>query len=101
MIQNIGEVRSWGYEGSVSWFDQANSDFSYGATFNLSYATNEIKYWDEPPGAPKWQRSTGHPMNTGLYYRSIGVFESWEDVENYPSWPGARRSEEHTSELQS
>lgn len=88
--ENIGEVRSWGYEGSVSWYDQVNTDFSYGMTFNLSYATNEIKYWDEPPGAPEWQRTTGAPMNTSLYYRSIGVFETWEDVENYPSWPGAR-----------
>jgi TonB-dependent starch-binding outer membrane protein SusC len=88
--ENIGEVKSWGYEGVVSWNDNVGSDFNYGISFNLSYATNEIQYWDEPPGAPEWQRSTGSPMNTGLYYKAIGVFEDWDDIENYPSWPGAQ-----------
>src|SRR5699024_449959 len=88
--ENIGEVKSWGYDGSISWQEQVNSDFMYEIGMNLSYAENKIQYWDEPPGAPEWQKSTGAPMNTGLYYKAIGVFETQEDVDNYPHWQGAR-----------
>ena len=88
--ENIGEVASWGVDGSLTWRQQVREDFFYDVMFTGGYATNEIQFWDEPPGAPEWQRSTGAPMNTGLYYRSLGVFESWEDVEAYPHWEGAR-----------
>lgn len=88
--ENIGEVKSWGYDGSVTWRQQVGDDFLYDITLTGGYATNEIQYWDEPPGAPEWQRSTGAKMNTGLFYRAIGVFSDWDEVENNPSWPGAR-----------
>jgi hypothetical protein len=29
-------------------------------------------------------------MNTGLFYRAIGVFSDQAEVDNTPSWPGAR-----------
>jgi len=88
--ENIGEVSSWGYDGSITWRDQVNTDFNYSITLNAGYATNKINYWDEPPGAPEWQRSTGSKMNTNLYYNVIGVFRDWDQIEEYPSWPGAR-----------
>lgn len=88
--ENIGEVKSWGYDGSITWRQQLGSDFLYDVTLTGGYATNEIKFWDEPPGAPEWQRSTGSKMNTGLFYRAIGVFSDQDEVDNTPSWPGAR-----------
>lgn len=88
--ENIGEVRSWGYDGSITWRQQLGSDFFYDVTLTGGYATNEIKFWDEPPGAPEWQRSTGAKMNTGLFYRAIGVFSDQDEVDSTPSWPGAR-----------
>lgn len=88
--ENIGEVASWGYDGSVTWRQMLRNDVSYEITFAGGYAKNRIQFWDETPGAPEWQRSTGHPMSTGLYYKAIGVFETEEDVEAYPHWNGAR-----------
>jgi TonB-dependent starch-binding outer membrane protein SusC len=88
--ENIGEVKAWGFDGSVGWRQQVNTNFLFDVTLNLGYATNEIQYWDEPPGAPEWQRSTGMPMNTGLFYNVIGVFQDEDHVNSYPSWDGAR-----------
>lgn len=88
--ENIGEVKSWGWDGNITWSDQIRPDFLLDVSFGFGYATNEIQFWDEAPGAPEWQQSTGFKMDTGLYYKSLGVFEDWDQVNSTPSWPGAR-----------
>jgi TonB-linked SusC/RagA family outer membrane protein len=88
--ENIGEVEAWGFDGSVSWRNQFSTDFMLNISLNGGYANNKIINWDEPPGAPEWQQSTGRQMNTGLYYRAIGVFRDEAHVNSMPSWPGAR-----------
>src|SRR5699024_6710123 len=88
--ENIGEVSSYGVDGSINWSDQVSEDFIYDISLNAGWATNEINYWDEPPGAPEWQRSTGSKMETGLFYVADGIFQNQEEVESRPSWSGAR-----------
>lgn len=87
--ENIAEVANSGYEFQLGYNNQKN-DFSYAFSVNASHSRNEIKFWDEPPGAPDYQKSTGHPMNSGLYYNAIGVFSDQEEVDSYPHWDGAR-----------
>lgn len=88
--ENIGEVSSYGVDGNVTWQQNVNDDLSYSVGLNLGWATNKIKYWDEPPGAPDWQKSTDSKMNTDLYYVADGIFKDEEDVESRPHWSGAR-----------
>ena len=88
--ENIGEVKSWGFDGTVTWREQVNRDFFYRIVLNGGWATNEIKFWDEEPGVPDWQMSTGSKMRAPLMYVADGVFETQADVDAYPSWPGAR-----------
>lgn len=88
--ENIGEVQSWGYEGSLTWRQQLGGELYYDVSLVGGYATNRIRFWDEPPGAPAWQQSTGHKMDTDLYYRAIGVFQDEAAIAAYPAWPGAR-----------
>lgn len=95
--ENIGEVKAWGFDGSIGWREQFGTDFWLDVSLNGGFATNEIKFWDEPPGAPKWQQSTGSAMTIdgngndyGLMYDVIGVFRDEAHVNSMPHWDGAR-----------
>ncbi len=86
--ENIGEVSNQGFEFVLTWRGNAG-DFRYEIAMNGSYAKNEILFWDETPGIPEYQQSTGRPMGSSLYYEAIGVFETEADVDAYPHWAGA------------
>lgn len=78
--ENIGEVENKGFDINIGYRGQ-KGDFKYSISVNGGYAINEILYWDEPPGAPEWQRSTGRPMNVpGLVYIYDGVFRDQEEI---------------------
>lgn len=87
--ENIGEVVNSGMDGRITYSDQLG-DLSFDISGNAGYAYNKIQYWDESPGVPDYQRSTGSPMNTSLYYRTDGVYNDQQEIEENPSWPGAR-----------
>lgn len=70
---NLGKVSNRGFDFKVGYADKAG-EFSYSVSVNAGYARNRIDFWDETPGAPAWQRSTGKPMNTFLVYDFDGVF---------------------------
>ena len=74
-----------------SWdIDKKLGDFNYQISINGAYSKNKIKFWDETPGVPDYQLSTGNPMNARLYYKAIGVFRDQAEVDAYPHWSGAR-----------
>ncbi len=72
--ENIGEVKNRGWEFNIGYRNQIK-DFKYNVSVNGGYAQNEIVFWDEAPGAPEWQRSTGKPINTYVTYKYDGVFK--------------------------
>lgn len=88
-MENIGEVVNRGYEFMVS-YGNTSGNFNYEVSVNGGFAKNKIKFWDETPGAPDYQRSTGHPMNSDLYYQAIGIYEDQAEVDASPHWEGAR-----------
>ncbi|MEC3880685.1 TonB-dependent receptor [Parapedobacter sp. 10938] len=87
--ENIGEVENQGAEFQVGYNNRAG-EFQYGISANINFNKNRIRFWDEIPGVPDYQRSTGYPMDTELYYKAIGVFRDQPAVDAYPHWAGAR-----------
>lgn len=87
--ENIGEVVNQGFEFNVT-YRNTSGDFSYAFGINGGYQKNQIKFWDETPGIPDYQQSTGKPMNTNLYYQTDGIFHTQEEIDAYPHWAGAR-----------
>ncbi|WP_240312827.1 TonB-dependent receptor [Flavihumibacter solisilvae] len=87
--ENIGIVVNRGFDFNIT-YRNGTRDFSYSVGLNGGYAKNKIQFWDEAPGAPEYQRSTGHPMSTGLYYEAIGVFHDASELDKYPHWSGAK-----------
>lgn len=93
--ENIGKVTNNGVDFSLSYHNEIQ-DFKYNITLNGGYAKNKITFWDEAPGSPEWQQSTGKPIPTGsnvgndLYYEAIGIFRDEAHVNSYPHWENAR-----------
>lgn len=87
--ENIGKVTNRGFDFNLSYQDQIQ-DLFYTVSLNGGYAKNKITFWDEAPGAPEWQRSTGRPIGSSLYYEAIGIFNDEAEIDATPSWPGAR-----------
>ena len=87
---NIGRVTNKGYEFNVGYNGQAG-DFKYNVSVNGGYAKNTITFWDETPGAPEWQRSTGKPIPTDvnnpnnangtLLYQYDGIFSTQAEID--------------------
>jgi len=85
--ENIGEVKSHGFESTVGY--QHEGELSFGVSGNFTYAKNEIVFIDEAAGVLDYQRQTGSPMNTYLLYNAIGIFRSQEELDSTPHVPGA------------
>nr|WP_261452328.1 TonB-dependent receptor [Marinilongibacter aquaticus] len=81
--ENIGKVANKGFDVSIGWRDNTKA-FKYNVALNGGYAKNKILFWDEAPGAPAWQRSTGAPMNTFLVYQYDGVFKDQSEIDSNP-----------------
>ena len=88
--ENLGKMCNRGFESLIGWQDRAGK-VDYNASINMTYAKNKILFWDEVPGVPAYQRSTGHLANTDLYYIYDGVFKDQAEVDaTAAKWNGAR-----------
>lgn len=87
--ENLGEVQNQGIDFNLDYRGRAN-DFTYTIGFNGVWSKNKILFWDEAPGAPGYQQSTGRPIDAGLYYNAIGIFRDQAHVDSYPHLEGAR-----------
>ena len=80
---NAGQVENKGWEFRVGYNGKAR-DLNYNISVNGGYSKNTIKFWDENPGIPAWQKATGHPFGTNgfayLAYQSDGVFRDEKDL---------------------
>lgn len=77
---NLGKVNNKGFEFKLSYNDKAG-DLGYGVSINGGYSKNKIIFWDETPGAPAWQQSTGMPTGTELVYQYTGVFRDQAEID--------------------
>lgn len=78
--ENIGEVENKGFDLNMG-YRGGKGEFQYSVSLNGGYAKNKILFWDESPGAPEWQQSTGSPMNTFLVYQYDGVFRDQQEID--------------------
>lgn len=87
--ENLGKVTNRGSEFQLGYRNYSG-ELKYSVAANVSFNKNKIKFWDETPGVPVYQMSTGRPMNATLIYKAIGVFKDQAQVDAYPHWNGAR-----------
>lgn len=78
--ENLGKLQNKGFEFKVS-YDGAIDNFTYSVGVNGGYAKNTIKYWNETPGAPSYQYTTGRPYQAFLAYQYDGVFRDQAEID--------------------
>lgn len=87
--ENLGRVRNQGIDFNINYHHRFG-----GVLFNTGvngvYAKNKILYWDEAPGTPDYQKSTGSPIGSELVYVADGIYQTQEEIDNSPHWAGAR-----------
>ncbi len=86
---NLGEVKNYGFDFEAAWHDQVGKLF-YSIGFNLMNAQNKVLFFDEAEGSLAWQKQTGYPMESGLYYISKGIFHNQAEIDAYPHMANAR-----------
>lgn len=87
--ENLGKVRNQGVDFDINYHHRFGK-VGFSAGVNGVYAKNKILFWDEAPGAPDYQKSTGMPIGASLVYKAIGIYQTQEEIDNSPHWAGAR-----------
>ncbi|WP_052273197.1 SusC/RagA family TonB-linked outer membrane protein [Flavihumibacter solisilvae] len=87
--ENIGKMNSKGFEIQAG-YRQNFGRLGFRASGNISYAKNEIIYFDEPPQAESYQKQEGNPLGAILVYKAIGIYRTEDDLTKGASYAGAR-----------
>lgn len=77
---NLGEVESHGYEFVLRFNKSWNHDFRTWANFNMTYATNKVKFADDPELKASYRKSAGYAINQVRSYLDNGYISSWDDL---------------------
>lgn len=78
---NYGKALNKGFDFQVAYSDYSGSDFGYSVSLNGSYSKSKVIEWDETEGIPEWQKKTGHPMGSGLYYKTDGIYNDQVEID--------------------
>ncbi|MBN1951540.1 MAG: TonB-dependent receptor [Bacteroidales bacterium] len=87
--ENFGEVKNLGYEVILRHRNSLGK-LIYNVEANLAFARNEIVFMDETPQVEIYQNQTGHPIGTSLYYQADGIFNTQEELDEYPHPSGSK-----------
>ncbi|HLO57260.1 MAG TPA: TonB-dependent receptor [Bacteroidales bacterium] len=86
---NLGKVRNQGFDFELLWRDN-DHELDYSVAFNGLWAKNRVLFFDEAEGMLPWQKQTGHPMKSGIFYIADGIFHTQEELDQYPHMNNAR-----------
>jgi len=87
--ENIGKVDNHGFELKLSHRNTIDK-LVYRIEGNMSFAKSKIVYMDETPATEAYANQTGHPVNAGLYYKADGIFNTQEELDDYPHASGTQ-----------
>jgi len=77
---NYGVVTNKGWELSFTYHNNIGQvRYSIGA--NGTFTKNKVVQGGEVSGAPAWQRFTGHPIGSNLYYVYKGIFATQAQID--------------------
>lgn len=81
---NAGELRVWGWEGTLRWKDRIGKGFTYGVNFTIQDSHNKItKFEGSKNIISGTQNIEGYPIGSYFGYKTDGLFQSKKEVEDH------------------
>lgn len=87
---NVGRMRSWGYDGTISYADRIGK-VNFEVRGNFTVTRNKILQYDESNALPDYQRMKGKSLGQARGYIALGLFRDSLDILNSPRHPGSVR----------
>ena len=85
--QNSGKVDNRGFELTLRHNNHINKDWNYKLTGNFSFARNRVLEKAVTDNYPNYRGILGESMNARFGYQALGLFQTKEELENYPAAP--------------
>lgn len=83
---NLGKVDSHGYELELRLNHVFNNGMRAWLNTSMTHAINEVKFRDDAPLLPAYQKGAGHSINQVYSYIDHGNLATWDDVIGSSSW---------------
>ncbi len=87
--ENIGKVSNKGIELQLNHRNTIN-EVSYSLGGQFTYARSKIKFIDESPNIPEWQRRTGNPIDYLIVYQADGIYQNQDEIDNSAHFSDAK-----------
>lgn len=85
--QNSGKVDNKGVEITLKHFNKIDNDWNYRLVGNFSFARNRVLAKALTDNYPNYRAQLGQSMGARYGYEALGLFQSQEEIENYPAAP--------------
>lgn len=81
---NVGKMRSFGSDGSISYRHPINKDMDFTVRGNYTFSQNMVDNFEEPKYKYDYISANGKPLNIVRGYIAEGLFKSREEIETSP-----------------
>lgn len=85
--RNSGKVDNRGFEITIKHENRINNNWSYSLRGNFGFARNRVLAKAVSDSYPNYRAILGQPMNVRYGFQAIGLFQSQEEINNYPTPP--------------
>ena len=80
---NFGKVKAWGWDLTIT-HKNSIGQFKYDIGITLSKTFDKVLDYGDESSVVAHQRRKGRSSQLWLLYESDGLFQSWEEIANYP-----------------
>ncbi len=86
-FKNSGKVENKGFELTLKHHNRINSDWNYSVRADFAYARNKVLSRIISDNRPNYRAIVGESIGVRYGYKALGLFQDYEEIENYPSAP--------------
>lgn len=84
---NSGKVENRGFEVILKHFNQVDENWQYAVKGSFAFARNRVLSRIITDDRPNYRAVIGESMNARYGFRALGLFQTQEEIDNYPAAP--------------